>query len=142
MKFLFSMAFSFCCLITFAQGKSVSSKRSNAIAISISKGKTVYINHCVACHQSDGSGVPNLNPPLSQTPGIKSSKAYLAQVVLQGSRGEVEIDGETFNNVMPPQAHLTDQQIADVLTYIRNDFGNKESAVTPADIKAARKKMK
>ena len=142
MKVLFSIFFSSCCIVVSAQGKSVSSKPSNAIVTSISKGKTLYINHCMACHQSDGSGVPNLNPPLSQTPGIKGSKTYLAQVVLQGSRGQVEIDGETFNNVMPPHAHLTDQQIANVLTYIRNDFGNKGSAVTPAEVKAIRKKAK
>jgi mono/diheme cytochrome c family protein len=63
-------------------------------------------------------------------------------MVLKGSRGQVEIDGETFHNTMPSQAHLTDQQIADVLTYIRNSFGNKASVVTPAEVRAVRAKTK
>ena len=63
-------------------------------------------------------------------------------MVLKGSRGKVEIDGETFHNTMPAQAHLTDQQIADVLTYIRNSFGNKASSVSEKEVKAAREKIK
>lgn len=54
----------------------------------------------------------------------------------------MEIDGETFHNNMPPMAHLTDQQIADVLSYVRNSFGNKASLVTTAEVKAERAKKK
>ncbi len=106
------------------------------------RGKTVYTTFCLACHQADGSGVPNLNPPLIQTEGVKGNKTPLIEMVLKGSRGQVEIDGETFHNTMPAQAHLTDQQIADVLTYIRSNFGNKASAVSPAEVKAVRAKIK
>jgi mono/diheme cytochrome c family protein len=111
-------------------------------ATAYSRGKLLYAAYCLACHQADGSGVPNLNPPLIDTKWVTGSKATLIGMVLKGSKGQVEIDGETFHNTMPAQAQLTDQQIADVLTYIRNSFGNKSSAVTTAEVKSVRSKIK
>lgn len=102
----------------------------------------MYGVNCLACHQADGYGVGNLNPPLAGTSWVLGNKNPLIQMVLKGSKGQVEIDGETFSNAMPAQAHLTDQEIADVLTYIRNSFGNKASVVTPAEVKSARAKTK
>lgn len=111
-------------------------------ATPFSRGKLLYAAYCLACHQADGSGVPNLNPPLIATTWVSGSKATLIEMILKGSKGKVEIDGETFHNTMPAQAHLTDREIADVLTYIRNSFGNKASAVTPAEVKNVRSKIK
>jgi mono/diheme cytochrome c family protein len=113
----------------------------NAVA-SLERGKTVYAANCLTCHQPDGGGVPNLNPPLAGTKWVNGPKAALVQFILKGSKGQVEIDGETFHNAMPAQAHLTDEQIADVLTFVRKNFGNKSSAVTPAEVKALRAKTK
>ncbi|HEX8677081.1 MAG TPA: cytochrome c, partial [Segetibacter sp.] len=62
----------------------------------------------------------------------------LVQIVLKGLNQPIEVEGETYNNIMPSLAQLTDQQIADVLTYIRNSFGNKASAVTASFVKAER----
>lgn len=115
---------------------------ANALQASILRGKKVYGTYCLACHQADGSGVPNMNPPLIKTSWVLGSKAVLVQQVLKGSANKVEIDGETFHNTMPAQAQLTDQQIADVLTFVRNNFGNKASIVTPAEVKAVRAKTK
>lgn len=106
------------------------------------RGKEVYLMNCLACHQADGSGVPNLNPTLVKTKWVLGSKAVLVHQIIKGSQGQVEIDGDTFNNAMPPLPHLTDQQIADVLTYVRNSFGNKASVVTPAEVKVIRTKTK
>jgi mono/diheme cytochrome c family protein len=68
----------------------------------------------------------------------------LTKIVLKGLQGgEIEIDGDKFHNPMPPlESTLTDQEIADVLTYVRNSFGNKASLVTPAEVKALRTKLK
>jgi len=142
MKGIFVFLFSLSFFTTFAQGKASVSKPSAATTASIARGKIVYTNFCLACHQADGYGVPNLNPPLSKTPGVTGPKIHLINVLLKGSRGQVEIDGETYNNAMPPQTHLTDAQIADVLSYIRNNFGNKESTVTPLEVKGVRSKLK
>ncbi len=110
------------------------------IKASIDRGKKVYDITCLACHQADGLGVQRMNPPLVKTKWILGDKKALARIVLNGLKGgEIEIDGDNFHNPMPPQATaLTDQQIADVLTYVRNSFGNKASAVAVADVKAAR----
>ena len=122
--------------------KPVTPKTSAVPKAVMDRGSEVYLTNCLACHQADGSGVPNLNPTLVKTKWVSGSKAVLIQQILKGSQGKVEIDGETFNNAMPPLPHLTDQQIADVLTYVRNSFGNKASAVTSAEVKAVRAKTK
>jgi mono/diheme cytochrome c family protein len=83
-----------------------------------------------------------MNPPIIKTSWVLGSKTVLIQQVLKGSANKVEIDGETFHNTMPAQAQLTDQQIADVLTFVRNSFGNKASIITPAEVKAVRAKTK
>jgi mono/diheme cytochrome c family protein len=114
----------------------------NTLKTSISRGEVVYQKFCMTCHMADGSGVPNMNPPLIKTKWTLGSKNVLIHQVLKGSNGKVEIDGETFRNTMPPLATLTDQQIADVLTYVRNNFGNKASMVTVAEVKAIRAKTK
>jgi mono/diheme cytochrome c family protein len=110
----------------------------------IARGKTVYENACLACHQQDGSGVQNMNPPLAKTKWVLGDKKALTKIVLKGLQGgEIEIDGDKFHNPMPPQETvLNDQEIADVLTYVRNSFGNKASMVTMAEVKALRAKLK
>ena len=122
--------------------KVVTASTNNALKTSVARGQIVYTKICLTCHQVDGSGVPMMNPPLIKTKWTLGSKTVLIQQVLKGSVGTVEIDGDTFHNTMPPQPQLTDQQIADVLTYVRNSFGNKASTVTPAEVKTVRAKMK
>ena len=109
---------------------------------SLTRGLLVYQQTCLACHLADALGVQNMNPPLVKTKYVLGDKTVLVQIVLKGMTGEVEIDGETYHNVMAPHSDLSDQQIADVLTYIRNSFGNKASAVSPAEVKAIRAKTK
>ncbi len=104
----------------------------------IGRGKSVYAQTCLTCHQADGGGVPNLNPPLIKTTYVLGDKSQLARIVLNGLKVPVEIDGDTYSNAMPAQNHLNDQQIADVLTYVRNSFGNKASQVRVAEVKAVR----
>ena len=112
----------------------------------IARGKKVYegTGTCLACHQPDGSGVPNMNPPLVKTKWVLGDKKALTKIVLKGLQGgEIEIDGDKFHNPMPPmESTLTDQEIADVLTFVRNSFGNKASMVTVAEVKAMRAKLK
>jgi mono/diheme cytochrome c family protein len=113
------------------------------IQASIDKGKEVYLLQCLACHQIDGGGVANLNPPLDGATAVKGNdKARLIRIVLQGLTERKEIDGEFYANNMAPHPDLSDQQIADVLTYVRNSWSNKASAVTPAEVKAVRAKIK
>jgi mono/diheme cytochrome c family protein len=108
----------------------------------IDRGKRVYDLYCLACHQADGSGVPRMNPSIVKTKWVLGDKKTLITILLKGMDEEIQVNGETFHNVMAPHDHLKDQEIADVLTYIRNSFGNKASAVTSAEVKSVRDKMK
>jgi mono/diheme cytochrome c family protein len=97
---------------------------------------------CFACHQPTGMGLPMVFPPLAKSPYVTGSPERLAAIILKGNIGAFTIDGKSYNNVMPPQeATLDDKKIADVATYVRNDFGNKASAVTPEMVAAARAKF-
>lgn len=102
-------------------------------------GKTVYDTYCVSCHMVDGKGVETLNPPLVKTAVVLGAKPTLINILLDGMQG-VKIAGKTYLNIMPSQDYLTDKEISDVLTYVRNSFGNKATAVTVAEVAAARSK--
>ena len=127
-------------IVFFVVLSSFQPKQQPGIKASVERGQKVYKGTCLACHQTDGLGVQRMNPPLVKTKWVLGDKKALARIVLNGLKGgEIEIDGDDFHNPMPPQAaQLTDQQIADALTYVRNNFGNKASAVTPAEVKAGR----
>ncbi len=113
-------------------------KIPDAIKASYTAGASVYIRNCATCHQDDGRGVQDMNAPLVKTSFVLGSKTRLINIILKGLKG-VEINGEKYSNVMPSQSYLTDKQMADVLTYIRNSFGNKATAVTSAEVAAVRK---
>ncbi|HDR52389.1 MAG TPA: cytochrome c [Mariniphaga anaerophila] len=103
-------------------------------------GKKVYNTACLACHMADGSGVPGMHPPLIQTEWVTGDKERLIDITLNGMSGKIEVNGETYNSIMPPHSHLSDKQIADVLTYIRKSFGNNASEITVAEVQKVRNK--
>jgi len=101
-------------------------------------GKTVYDSYCLPCHMSNGMGAPSMNPPLAGTEYVLGDKERLIKVVLQGLNEPIEIKGEIYQNVMASHAFLSDQQIADVLTYVRQSFGNDASPVTKEEVSTVR----
>ena len=105
---------------------------------SLEAGEKIYKKLCLSCHQADGGGVPNMSPPLIKTSFVLGDKEKLIGIVLNGLKN-VDINDETYSNPMPALGPvLKDQEIADVLTYVRNSFGNKASAVTAAEVKTVR----
>lgn len=107
---------------------------------SIKRGKEVYTLFCQNCHMEDGKGTPGINPPLAKADYMKKPAKALISVILDGQSGEVVVNGKKYNAMMPAQAYLTDIQIADVLNYSRNSWGNKiPGTITPAMVKALRK---
>ena len=129
-------------LYLFAQTKPKTASQGGVDKASIERGKTIYSTYCLACHQADGSGVPGLNPPLVKTKWVLGEKKQLITVILKGMDEPIEVNGEEYNNVMASHAFLKDQEVADVLNYVRNSFGNKAGAITPADVKAVRATVK
>lgn len=111
------------------------------------RGKTTYMAVCFACHQPTGMGLPNMFPPLAGSDWVKAKKAdRIIRIVLHGLNGPVQVNGVPFTTpapLMPPQgAALSDQQIADVLTYVRAEFGGGASEVTADQVKAIREAEK
>jgi mono/diheme cytochrome c family protein len=101
-------------------------------------GKAIYDTYCLTCHQADGKGVPGMNPPIVKTDWVLGDKTKLINVLLKGIKTPLVINGETYHNPMPSHAFLTDAEIANVLTYIRSNFGNKATAVTADEVKTVR----
>ena len=113
------------------------------VAASVARGKTVYLQRCMVCHQADGGGVPKLNAPLDGSSAVNGTDiAKLIKYIVKGFADRVEIDGELYSNAMPAAADLTDQQIADVLTFIRSNWSNKAGPVTSLQVKQTRSKLK
>ncbi len=104
----------------------------------IAEGKPLFATTCQACHQAEGQGVPNAFPPLAKSDFLMADKKRAIGVVLNGLKGPVTVNGQTYNAVMPPPTNLTDDQIARILSYVRNSFGNTGDVVTPEEVKAVR----
>jgi mono/diheme cytochrome c family protein len=106
----------------------------------LESGQKVYTTYCAGCHMENGSGVPSMNAPLAGSAYVAGDKEKLIRIVLKGSAAFAGDPERTYKNPMASMAHLSDNEIADVLTYIRNNFSNTGSAVTPDEVKTVRKK--
>jgi mono/diheme cytochrome c family protein len=102
------------------------------------EGKDIYQKYCLSCHQVDGNGVPGMFPPLQKSDWVSGDKKRIILVVLNGIKGNIIVNDETYSQVMPKQDNLTDEQIARVLTFIRNNFGNKADSVYPHEVLSLR----
>ena len=105
--------------------------------IQLERGKKVYLSACFACHLQEGQGLPAVFPPLAGSDYLKADKDRAIRIPLKGLSGPITVNGKPYNNVMPPQ-QFTDDQIADVLTYVMNSWGNDFGVVSVADVKRVR----
>jgi glucose/arabinose dehydrogenase/cytochrome c553 len=102
------------------------------------KGQEIYQWYCGACHQGDGKGDSGRFPPLAGVDWVTGDEKRLINVILNGLEGSIEVNGEMYNGAMPQHSFLSDQQIADVLTYIRGSFGNQASEITAEQVSEVR----
>jgi len=105
-------------------------------------GTKVYDIYCRACHQRDGKGDGLRFPPLDGSEWVTGDKKKLINILLNGLQGTIKVRDKPFNSLMPPQNFLKDDEIAQVLTYIRQNFNNEASAVTPGEVAEARRTQK
>ena len=122
------------------------------LSAQMESGKEIYMKAapggglCFTCHQPNGQGLAGQFPPLAGSDWVLGNKERLIKISIHGLMGEIEVNGVKYNNVMAPPGippgSLTDQQIADVLTYIRNDWGNSASAVSPQEVATVRSTVK
>lgn len=105
-------------------------------------GKKLYNGNCASCHQASGAGQPGAYPPMVGSEWVLGSKPMLAAILLDGVAGPLSVHGNEFGtNVMPAWANLSDQNLADIMTYIRGTWGNSADAVAPGDVTTARTKV-
>ena len=107
--------------------------------IQAEKGKQVFLQTCFVCHQADGQGLPAQIPPLVKSDYLMADKERSIRAVLGGLSGEVTVNGKKFNGVMTPLNYLSDDEVANVLTYVRNSFGNSGDAVKADEVRKVRK---
>lgn len=99
------------------------------------KGKQVYEQNCASCHQKNGEGVDGTFPPLARNPYLKDT-AKLVQTIRTGHSGKITVEGKTFDSTMPPIGkNLSAEQIAQLMTYERNSWGNDYGPVSEAEVK-------
>jgi nitrite reductase (NO-forming) len=106
----------------------------------VNAGQTLFQGTCSACHQATGLGLPATFPPLAHSDFLLADKKRAIGIVLNGLTGPVTVNGATFNNVMPSWRYMTDDDLANVLTYVLNSFGNDGGVVSRqevSDIRAA-----
>ncbi|HEX8613562.1 MAG TPA: copper-containing nitrite reductase [Telluria sp.] len=101
------------------------------------RGKAVYDNTCAACHLPDGKGVPSVFPPLANSDFFQQRPYEMAHIVLHGRSGELVVNGEHYNSVMPPQ-DLDDDDVAAVINYVSTDMNGGKAVITPAQVKQMR----
>jgi len=103
----------------------------------IELGHKTYVNNCMACHQENGQGIPNAFPPLAKSDYLNADKIRSIKVVTGGLQGKITVNGKEYNSVMPAW-DLSNEEIANVLTYVYNTWGNSGKEVTPAEVKTHR----
>jgi mono/diheme cytochrome c family protein len=109
-------------------------------AASLERGKAVYSRTCIACHQPTGMGLPPVFPPLAGSEWVSKDASIAVRNIVNGMQGPVTVKGVTYNSMMPPVAGLSDKDIADVVNYVNNTWGNNGPTVTEEEVKAIKKK--
>ena len=103
-------------------------------------GSQVYFSYCSSCHQMNGEGDGNRFPPLAQSDWVNGDEDKLIDVVLNGLQGPITIRGKAYNNSMPAHSFLRDEEVAQVLSYIRRTFNNNTDSITAIQVKDVRNK--
>jgi nitrite reductase (NO-forming) len=125
-------------LASVATAVQASAQGNLTVAQQIEAGSALYKGTCSVCHQDDGAGLPNVFPPLAKSDYLMSNPQRAIEVVLNGLSGPVTVNGSTYNSVMPPMSQLNDDEIANILTYAMNNWGNKGSAITAEQVAKVR----
>jgi nitrite reductase (NO-forming) len=136
-----SVLFLFCLIVitAFFAGSPFQKKQNFDLKSSVTRGAEIYTAYCVSCHMDNGEGLQDFYPPVAKSDYLMADKNRSIQQVLYGVSGEMTVNGKKYNLEMSG-FDLTDQEVSDVLNYIRNSFGNKGAAVTPAEVNAQRRK--
>jgi len=110
-------------------------------AETMKRGAAAYAKGtCIACHQATGAGLPGVFPPLAGSEWVAKDASIAVRNIINGMQGPITVKGMTYNSMMPPVAGLSDKDIADVVNYVNNSWGNAGPNVTEAEVAAIKKK--
>jgi mono/diheme cytochrome c family protein len=144
-KYIFSIAVLAIALQSFStltedpkMATNTNNKAKTVVFKKADKGKDIYSKTCIACHQANGQGIPGAFPPLAKSDYLNKDVNRAIKGVVKGLTGPITVNGKKYNSAMPAQA-LSDQQIADAMTYVYANWGNNKTVVTAAMVKAQRK---
>lgn len=118
-------------LITILVVTVVSSQNTNTETLlkeSRARGSEIYTDFCITCHMPNGQGVENVYPPLANSDYLKENREASIKGVKFGREGEIVVNGSTYNSVMAPMG-LSNDEVADVMNYIYNNWGNKNNKI-------------
>lgn len=104
-----------------------------SVAEQIAAGKALFAGTCSTCHQPEGQGIPGVFPPLAKSDYIAADPKRIPNIVLHGLVGAVKVNGMDYNSNMPPMSQLTDDEVANISTYVLNSWGNPGGRVTKAE---------
>jgi mono/diheme cytochrome c family protein len=107
----------------------------------VAGGEMLYEAYCAPCHQRKGKGDAMRFPPIAASSWVTGDKKKLIGVILNGLEGRIEVSGTVYNGTMPKHNFLTDAEIAELLTYIRQNFGNNAGAVKEEEVRKVRGKI-
>lgn len=102
-------------------------------------GKALYAANCVSCHQATGKGLPGVFPPLDGSEWVRGDERVVINILLHGIQGAIEVQGTTYNGLMPPFKALADAQIAALASYIRTQWSNQATPITAEQVASERK---
>jgi nitrite reductase (NO-forming) len=105
----------------------------------VNAGKALFTGTCSTCHQPNGEGMAGVFPPLAKSDYIATDPKRVADIILHGMTGPVTINGQDYNSVMPPMSQLTDDEIANIGTYVLNSWGNPGGKISKAEVAQRRK---
>ena len=100
------------------------------------QGEQLYIKNCSNCHQKEGTGLGLLYPPLKNSDYLVNNRNEVICLIKNGKSGELIVNGKSFNMVMPPMPSLTDLEIAEITTYIYNEWGNNQGLIDVNEVSA------
>ncbi len=130
-------------LVAVSQAAAASARGTLSLDQQIKAGGALFVGTCSVCHQSAGQGIEGVFPPLAGSDLLATTPKRAVHIVLNGLTGPVQVNGKTYNSVMPPMSQLNDDELANILTYVTNAWGNKGGvAFSAAEILAVRKSTK
>lgn len=104
----------------------------------IQAGMVLYNGTCSVCHQQNGEGLEGVFPPLAESDYMVADKLRTVEIVLNGLSGPVTVNGVTYNSVMPPMSQLNDDEIANILSFVLNSWGNERGVVSSGEVATIR----